>query len=132
MVERRVDLVADEAVMEAAWNETALETAASQRVVDPLLWSLGRRLKALRGEAKLSQLELATAAGMRKQFLNRVENGHQNVSTKTLWRLAEALDIPMASLFENVARATIGRASSPPRMARQAQETRCRAGGAHR
>ena len=73
-----------------------------QLVVDPLLWTLGRRLKALRAEAKLSQLELATAAGMRKQFLNRVENGRQNVSTKTLWRLAEALRIPMASLLENV------------------------------
>ena len=91
--------------MEAAWNETTLDKPASQLGLDPLLWSLGRRLKALRDEAKLSQLELATAAGMRKQFLNRVENGRQNVSTKTLWRLAEALDIPMASLFENVARA---------------------------
>lgn len=79
------------------------DAAAMQPPVDPLLWALGRRLKVLRSEAKLSQLELATAAGMRKQFLNRVENGRQNVSTKTLWRLAEALGIPIASLFENVA-----------------------------
>jgi transcriptional regulator with XRE-family HTH domain len=75
-----------------------------RRSVDPLLRALGHRLKVLRNEAKLSQHELATAAGMRKQFLNRVENGRQNVSIKTLWRLAEALGIPMASLLENVAR----------------------------
>ena len=97
--------------METIWNETALDRAAMQPKVDPLLWSLGRRLRALREEANLTQLELATAAGMRKQFLNRVENGRQNVSTKTLWRLSEALNIPMASLLENVARAVPARRS---------------------
>lgn len=89
--------------MDAVRKQQGCDTAAIQRGVDPLLWTLGRRLKALRAEAKLSQLELAIAAGMRKQFLHRVENGRQNVSTKTLWRLAEALDIPLASLLENVA-----------------------------
>lgn len=89
--------------MEVVRQKEGFDEASLQPGVDPLLWALGRRLKALRGEANLSQLELATAAGMRKQFLNRVESGRQNVSTKTLWRLAEALGIPMASLLENVA-----------------------------
>lgn len=89
--------------MDAVRKKQGSARAAIQPGVDPLLWTLGRRLKTLRGEAQLSQLELATAAGMRKQFLNRVENGRQNVSIKTLWRLSEALGIPMASLLENVA-----------------------------
>jgi transcriptional regulator with XRE-family HTH domain len=76
------------------------EAAPIQPGVDPLLWTLGQRLRALRSKANLSQLELATAAGMHKQFLNRVENGRHNVSTKTLWRLAVALRIPMSALVE--------------------------------
>jgi transcriptional regulator with XRE-family HTH domain len=89
---------------EATWSEATAKAGAIEADVGPLLWTLGQRLKVLRSEARLSQLELATAAGMRKQFLNRVESGRQNVSTKTLWRLAVALGIPMSSLFENLTR----------------------------
>lgn len=78
------------------------KAVATELNTDPLLLALGERIKVLRGEASLSQIELATAAGMRKQFLNRVESGRQNASTKTLWRLAVALGITMSCLFENV------------------------------
>lgn len=69
---------------------------------DPLLWWLGQRVRAVRMKAGLSQRELATDTGMRKQFLNRVENGRQNLNIKTLWRIAVALGRPLADLLEGV------------------------------
>lgn len=69
---------------------------------DPLLWALGRRIRTLRNQVGISQLELAGAAGMRKQFLNRVENGRQNPNVRTLSRIAFALRLPLATLFEGV------------------------------
>ncbi len=100
--------VADDVVSEGvAWVDVGPKAGAPEAGADLLLLTLGQRIKALRGEASLSQIELATAAGMHKQFLNRVENGRQNASTKTLWRLAVALGIPMSSLFENVARSEV-------------------------
>lgn len=79
-----------------------VELDALPQAADPLLWALGRRIRTLRNEVGISQLELAGAAGMRKQFLNRVENGRQNPNVRTLSRIAIALGLPLATLFEGV------------------------------
>jgi transcriptional regulator with XRE-family HTH domain len=53
---------------------------------------LGKRLRALRGEARLE--DVADAAGMSAGYLSRIENGHNAPSIVTLLALQKALKAP--------------------------------------
>ncbi|NLR32824.1 helix-turn-helix transcriptional regulator [Lactobacillus sp. ZJLC3-7] len=54
-----------------------------------------------RENAKLSQSELAKLVGTSQNAISRVENGNGNPSLKTLTRIAEALNQPLAIKFGN-------------------------------
>jgi transcriptional regulator with XRE-family HTH domain len=54
---------------------------------------LGERLHLARRRAGLSQVELATRAGISPTTLNRVELGRQKLYTDTLVTLAQILDV---------------------------------------
>lgn len=54
---------------------------------------LGRRLRRLRKERKLSAVEAATRAGVDAQDLARIERGETRVGLETLFRLLTAFDI---------------------------------------
>ncbi|MBU2551325.1 MAG: XRE family transcriptional regulator [Proteobacteria bacterium] len=58
------------------------------------------RLRIQREELGLSAKDVARAAGISAPFLSRVENGITMPSVPTLYRLAEALSIDIASIFE--------------------------------
>ncbi|HKZ05806.1 MAG TPA: XRE family transcriptional regulator [Methylomirabilota bacterium] len=62
--------------------------------------ALGARIKALRGERALQQRQLAEKAGLTPSMLSQIESGRLTPSLHTLGRLAGALGIPIASLFE--------------------------------
>jgi transcriptional regulator with XRE-family HTH domain len=62
--------------------------------------SLGERIKALRAERALQQRQLAEKAGLTPSMLSQIESGRLTPSLHTLGRLAGALGIPIASLFE--------------------------------
>jgi transcriptional regulator with XRE-family HTH domain len=47
---------------------------------------------------KVTQEALAEAAGLDRQAINRIENGHQAAYIDTLIRIAHALDTPLADL----------------------------------
>lgn len=59
---------------------------------------LGQRIRAARKQAKLTQQELATRAGMHRPNLARIESGKHKPSAETLERLAAGLGIAPASL----------------------------------
>lgn len=61
---------------------------------------LGRRLRALRRESGLTQAVVAKHAEIGNEFVSRLENGQGSPSLDTLGRLAAALDIPVAELFQ--------------------------------
>ena len=64
------------------------------------LRALGRRLRELRREAKLSQEELAAAARISAKFVSEIETGQVNPSVEVLRAIAEkGLKIPLAALF---------------------------------
>ena len=50
-----------------------------------------RNLKRLRGTANLSQINLASDAGLTHNFINDIENGKKWVSAETIAKLAVAL-----------------------------------------
>ncbi|MET8411729.1 helix-turn-helix transcriptional regulator [Streptomyces sp. NPDC005195] len=64
--------------------------------------ALGRRLKALRGAAGLSQAQLARAAGMNRVFYVGVEGGRRNVSLDKVFALADALNVDVGELFRDL------------------------------
>lgn len=72
----------------------------------PPAWVLDRRraigdqIRAARREARprLSQEKLAEMAGMDRQAINRIEQGHQAALIDNLIRIADALGVPLADL----------------------------------
>jgi transcriptional regulator with XRE-family HTH domain len=62
--------------------------------------SLGARIKGLRAERGLQQRQLAEKAGMTPSTVSQIEAGRLTPSLPTLGKLAAALGVPIASLFE--------------------------------
>lgn len=69
---------------------------------DRLQKALGDRIREVRTKAGLLQGELAQRAGMSEPLVWRIENGRQNVSLRTLGRLAIGLDCAISELFKGV------------------------------
>jgi DNA-binding Xre family transcriptional regulator len=65
--------------------------------MDSLATRLGKRLQELRGEEP--QLKFSRKLGISNSSLNRMEQGEQNVSLKTLDVLCKRLKCDVADLF---------------------------------
>ena len=61
---------------------------------------IGRNIKELRNERKISQQDLAEECNFEKSNLARIESGRTNPTVKTLFKISEALKIPLATLFD--------------------------------
>jgi transcriptional regulator with XRE-family HTH domain len=62
--------------------------------------SLGARIKALRTERALQQRQLAEKAGLTPSMVSQIESGRLTPSLPTLGKLAGALGVAIAGLFE--------------------------------
>jgi transcriptional regulator with XRE-family HTH domain len=62
--------------------------------------TLGGRIKALRADRQLQQRQLAEKAGLTPSMLSQIESGRLTPSLHTLGKVAGALGMPIASLFE--------------------------------
>lgn len=62
--------------------------------------ALGDRIRLERAIRGLSQEKLAELATMDRQAINRIEQGHQSALVDNLFRIAWALDVPLARLVE--------------------------------
>ena len=60
--------------------------------------AIGEQIRTTRRAARLSQEALAERAGMDRQAINRIEQGHAAAYIDTLIRIAAALDTPLADL----------------------------------
>lgn len=69
---------------------------------DPLLTAVGRRIREVREAAGMSFGELATAAGISRGYVYRLETGQQNASIRSLSRIAVALSTSLSALLEGV------------------------------
>ena len=66
------------------------------------LQKFGKRLKALRRENDLTQLELAEILDMSPNFVGMIERGERNTTVENVFNIARALKIKPATLFENL------------------------------
>jgi len=60
--------------------------------------AVGDRIRAARRIRGLSQERLAELAGMDRQAINRIEQGHQSPILDNLIRIADALGVPLSEL----------------------------------
>jgi transcriptional regulator with XRE-family HTH domain len=65
---------------------------------DILLSQIGLRITKRRQDLGMTQRALAEAIEMQPGNLSRIENGEQNVTIRTLCKIAEALDTTVAAL----------------------------------
>lgn len=61
----------------------------------------GRRVRELREAIGLRQHEVAVRAGVSTAYLSGVENGHRNPTLDVIAALAQALGVPVSSLFDD-------------------------------
>ena len=93
----------DEIEVEAAFEDQLILSAPpepDEAEREPLRGQLSRNLRLWRTERALSQAELATAAGLSRAFVAKIESGSLSVSLDTLENLATALRIEPSLLIE--------------------------------
>ncbi|MDO6602108.1 helix-turn-helix domain-containing protein [Arenibacter palladensis] len=65
-----------------------------------LLKLVGSRIKELRENNNLSQLQLANEVDLSKTHLGRIERAESNVTVETLNRIAVFFNVPITFFFE--------------------------------
>jgi transcriptional regulator with XRE-family HTH domain len=61
----------------------------------------GRRVRQLRERKGWSQERLAAEAQLHATYLSGVERGKRNISLENITKLARALEVPIAALFDD-------------------------------
>ena len=61
---------------------------------------VGSNVKRLRVAAGITQAELADLVGVDRAYISGLEQGNRNASIVSLWHVAQALDAPIRSLFD--------------------------------
>ena len=64
--------------------------------------AVGQVVRRLRTERKLSQEILSGLAGMARSHLAMIEKGSKQANFETIWRIANALDLPPHKLVEMI------------------------------
>ncbi|MDR3158867.1 MAG: helix-turn-helix domain-containing protein [Zoogloeaceae bacterium] len=67
--------------------------------IDPRIL-FGLRLIELRKRKAWSQERLALESGLARSYLGGIERGHRNIALLNIHKLAQALEVPAASLME--------------------------------
>lgn len=62
--------------------------------------AVGKRVKSLRKEREMSQLDLASLCDLEKTSISRIENGRSNITLKTALLLSKSLEVELKTLFE--------------------------------
>jgi len=68
---------------------------------------VGRKIRQLRKEHKLTQVELSTRLGIQQSDLSRMEQGEYRVSLDTLFRILAEFKMSMGEFFEEIAQESI-------------------------
>jgi DNA-binding XRE family transcriptional regulator len=82
----------------------ALATMTASRRIptpSPELLALARRLRQMRRARELSQEALAAIAGVHPKHLSEIERANKDPRATTVIRIADALGVPVAELYED-------------------------------
>ena len=67
-----------------------------------LVHHVGKRLRGYRVAAGMSQERLAEKAGLHPTYIGQVERGEKNLTIESLEKITNALEVPMAAVFEKM------------------------------
>ena len=70
--------------------------------VREVLVKIGGVLKIRRKELKVSRGKLANSIGIDRKHLSAIENGRQNMTLSTLWKVCNALEITVIDVFDRM------------------------------
>jgi len=73
----------------------------------PQIQLVGRKIRQLRKEHKLTQVELSSRLGIQQSDLSRMEQGEYRVSLDTLFRILAEFKMSMGEFFEEIAEESI-------------------------
>ena len=75
----------------------------------------GKVIRSMRKKLGISQEVLSGLAGIGRSHLAMIETGTKNANVETLWRIAEALHMPLSELIRQIeeAHSTPGGTSAP-------------------
>jgi transcriptional regulator with XRE-family HTH domain len=73
---------------------------------EPCDEEIAKRVRALRLRRGISQIELSHALGVTFQQVQKYERGANRISAGRLFRIAEALDVPIAFFFADFTKRT--------------------------
>jgi len=68
---------------------------------------VGRKIRELRKEHKLTQVELSQRLGIQQSDLSRMEQGEYRVSLDTLFRILAEFQLSIGEFFDELAKETI-------------------------
>jgi transcriptional regulator with XRE-family HTH domain len=68
---------------------------------------VGRKIRQLRKDHKLTQVELSARLGIQQSDLSRMEQGEYRVSLDTLFRILAEFKMSMGEFFEEIAQESI-------------------------
>jgi DNA-binding XRE family transcriptional regulator len=63
--------------------------------------SIGTRVMQIRNQKGVSQRQLSERCGIAGSYLSRIENRHLEPRPKTLRKIADALEVPLAEFFQD-------------------------------
>ena len=63
--------------------------------------AVGQAVKSLRNQKKITAVNLANLSGVSTSMISRIETGQVSPSLSSLNAIAQALDVPLISLFQN-------------------------------
>ncbi len=66
------------------------------------LQKFGKRLKSLRIDRDLTQLELAEILDLSPNFIGMIERGERNTTVENVFNIARALGVKPSNLFEEL------------------------------
>jgi len=70
--------------------------------------SIGTRVMQIRNQKGMSQRQLSERCGIAGSYLSRIENRHLEPRPKTLRKIADALEVPLAEFFQDHAEKLTG------------------------
>jgi len=77
--------------------------------------ALGKNLKEIRLQNGLTQLDLEMKTGIDNSDISKIEKGKLNIEFFTVVKLAEALDVSIASFFKDENKPSLGKKKQPAR-----------------
>lgn len=95
-------------------------------VPEKVLRDIGRRVAELRREKKLTQEQCAEHAGFALKYLQRIEAGRENLTVRSLVKLANLLGVRMVQLLRAPRSRVVRRGRPPGRPTTEGPRTRHR------